>query len=41
MAHHDVDRPSTHPLAHLTLAVLTIVCLLGVVALLGLAAVPR
>ncbi len=33
-----MTRPTTHPLAHLTLAVLTIVCLLGVVALLGLAA---
>lgn len=45
MPHHDYypddfdPRPPTRPLAHLALAVLTIVCLLGIAALIGVAVV--
>ena len=34
-----MTRPTTHPLAHLAMAVLTVVCLLGVAALIGAAIV--
>ena len=42
MPHHDDwddPRPTTGPVAHLALAVLTIVCLIGIAALIGSAIV--
>ena len=44
MAHHDYPddfdpRPTTRPIAHLAMAVLTIVCLIGIAALIGVAVV--
>ena len=44
MPHHDHPDdfdplPTTRPIAHLAMAVLTIVCLLGIAALIGVAVV--